>query len=90
MYIVENNNFIILKLSYEIHLMNAEFILIKKQQELYYLFRIYDKNLYLAPLGQSEPKVWLFTRELVDNTGVQDRHMSSASSAADASKQVSY
>ena len=31
MYIVENNNFIILKLSYEIHLMNAEFILIKKQ-----------------------------------------------------------
>ena len=30
MYIVENNNFIILKLSYEIHLMNAEFILIKK------------------------------------------------------------
>ena len=31
MYIVENNNFIILKLSYEIHLMNAEFILIKKR-----------------------------------------------------------
>ena len=31
MYIVEKINFMILKLSYEIHLMNAEFILIKKQ-----------------------------------------------------------